>query len=58
MNETPIDLRRFISQSIDELLSFQSYWTKKHRDDPKNYPIEIEAGEWEEQFAAWQIRRE
>lgn len=36
-----------------ELETFCEYWLKRNEEDSENYPLDIEPGEFDEQFAAW-----
>jgi len=38
---------------VDEMNEFRCWYMKQHDQDPMQYPINIDAGEWDEQFKVW-----
>ena len=33
--------------------TFQLWWFEQHDKDPDNFPINMEPGEWDEQYRIW-----
>jgi hypothetical protein len=33
---------------------FQLWWLDKHDIDPDNFPLDMEPGEWDEQYHIWE----
>ena len=48
-----IGIGYFIKTEKDRLDAFLSWWRASHSDDPESYPMWMEDGDWEEQYACW-----
>jgi hypothetical protein len=52
-NNTPQTILRFVEESRDELLKFEKFWLDMAVQSPDAFPLEMNPGEWHEQFLAW-----
>lgn len=43
---------KFVAQLRDAVNAFDASWTKGHKKDPAGYPLEMNEGDWLEQFEA------
>lgn len=49
-----MELKEFIKDMEDTLLRFQSYWIEHNKiEGEKNYPMNIDGYDWDEQFEAF-----
>jgi hypothetical protein len=53
MSKFKKDVDMFVKEEQAALKNFQSYWHRKHKEDPVNFPEKIEYGEWNEQYLAY-----
>jgi hypothetical protein len=56
--ETPMSnpvqtVLRFVEESREELLKFEKFWLDMAAQSPDAFPLEMHAGEWNEQFLSW-----
>lgn len=45
-----MELLAFINNEKRSLAAFEAYWLQKHKQNPDNYPMNLNANEWWEQF--------
>lgn len=36
------------------LAHFLRWWFEQHDEDPNNFPLDMEPGEWDEQYQMWE----
>jgi hypothetical protein len=46
-------LEDFVKEMRAEVLRFERYWVKRNKQTPKQYPMQMASGDWDEQFAAF-----
>lgn len=39
-----------MSNRKDQLDAFYAWWLHKHAEDPENFPLDINPGDWDEQL--------
>ncbi len=39
---------------VSHLARFHRWWRERNAEDPDNFPLEMEPGEWEEQYCIWE----
>jgi len=47
-------IMEFSDEQKEKLEAFCKYWKSLHLEDPENFPLEIESGDWDEQFDFFQ----
>jgi len=45
------DLDDYIFDHLGVLNRFEESWRESHENDPENYPLSMNPGDWDEQFA-------
>lgn len=50
-------LDEFHKEEQSDLDRFYNYWTANHTKNPEMFPMQMEPGEWFEQFMAWSAIR-
>jgi len=53
MPKTNISLEEYHELLKADYRAFKEYWRTKQQQEPKNYPVTMNAGDWDEQFAAY-----
>ena len=51
-------LEQFVAEEITDVKRFAKAWVKSNGQTPDRYPMDMEAGEWSEQFIAYGTERE
>lgn len=46
-------IEEFINISEDEILKFKGFWEYNHNTNPEMFPLNMEEGDWFEQFMAY-----
>lgn len=46
-------LSEFINEQVEALCRFKLYWSEEHQTDSKNFPMEMNPGDWDEQYNAF-----
>jgi len=46
-------LEAFVKEVRDDVLRFERYWVQQHKKKPEQYPMEMNSGDWNEQFLAF-----
>ena len=41
---------KWFKDNVYNLERFSEYWEKKHQENPEMYPIQMNSGDWDEQF--------
>lgn len=47
------DLKEFKNEMIDLVWQFEAYWLSNHKVSPEDFPMDMPAVEWHEQFIVW-----
>ena len=50
-----MNLEEFIAEKIKDLGSFKKYWNAERLKNPSYFLLELDPGEWHEQFTTWLI---
>lgn len=45
-----MQLKEFIESELKLIDHFQRYWKERHEHDPKNFPLDLKPGDWDEQL--------
>ena len=48
-----MNLTEFISTSQEELAKFKNHYLEQHELDPSSWPLDMNPGDWFEQFVMW-----
>jgi hypothetical protein len=51
MKRRTIHIESWWKEHNDRLSDFQLYWEYQNQQDPKNFPLNLGAGDWDEQFS-------
>jgi hypothetical protein len=51
------DYSDYVTKQIDDLNAFEDFWNRRHKDDPKKWPLKLFASDWREHFECWQSQR-
>jgi hypothetical protein len=43
-------LKEYIEEQQLMLVAFEQYWGRANKDAPTHFPLELDAGEWDEQL--------
>lgn len=46
-------LEAFVKEVREDALRFERYWVKMNKVHPEQYPMKMEPGDWDTQFAAF-----
>ncbi len=49
-----MEINERVKEEHEQIETFAVYWAENNRLNPKQYPSELDAGEWDEQYLAWQ----
>lgn len=49
-----MNLEQYRQDLLSEAEKFINWWHQQNQKDPVAFPMEMPAGEWDEQFRAWQ----
>lgn len=52
--ERNMNLEQYRQDLLSEAEKFINWWHQQNQKDPEAFPMEMPAGEWDEQFRAWQ----
>ncbi len=53
MSTRKINLEQFVEREIAALNRFKQEWIQDNKIDPKNFPMKLTPGEWDEQLQFW-----
>lgn len=48
-----MDFPAFIQECKDDVERFEAHWRLMHQQQPKNYPMKMNPGDWYDQFLAF-----
>lgn len=51
--DTSVTVEQWISEEIERLSRFRSFWNAGVRETPKDYPVRLPLGEWDEQYRVY-----
>jgi len=49
-----MNLEQYRQDLLSEAEQFINWWHEQNQKDPEAFPMDMPAGEWDEQFRAWQ----
>lgn len=49
-----MDFNQWVQDEHSNLETFAIYWAENNRSNPEMFPLEMPAGEWDEQYRLWQ----
>ena len=47
-------LDQFIEEEKKTLRIFEAWWRAENKKNPKNFPLDMEPGEWDEQYLTYE----
>jgi len=48
-----MELERWFAELVGQAEDFRNQWLKSNSDNPQQYPMFMEPGDWDEQFTIW-----
>lgn len=49
-----MELSQFLHIETRKCSWFAHWWMQQHHEEPDKFPLNLEPGEWDEQFRAWE----
>lgn len=46
-------LDEFVESELRNIAAFRRFWINSRKNNAEHFPLEMEAGEWDEQFHMW-----
>lgn len=58
MTQKKIELRDWWQKETSSLFQFMAWWFNSHLEDPRNFPLTLREGDWDEQYTLFMASQE